>query len=497
MDAVDGQPLNQTDDDYKSMNIETFKDKDEAELKKCPIPFFDKFLRKTNDASAFGFFRMGNGPVLMSNVYLSAALITLAEKEIDCYYADDDVEHDECGDVYGFKPSSLITNIGTMTGILSALLVPFIGAVIDCTDHRRKIGVLAALTMIVFQATQIFTFQSTWVFMAILQGVNGFIYNVQTLAAYSYLPGIATAVGPTTMIKYTAEYAVVMFSMEAFYLVLCLGIGIALGLGDNNEATARLGQGVNVIVSGLLYYFAWKFFTSAPARRCLNEGESIVTAGFIQVFRTAKGIKNHYSSTLGYFLLAVMFCDAGHGAFTLIAVTYLAEVCNIKGQQLGFIFLLILLSTIPGSYFGAWVSKKTSPKTSIQIQLISIISFNFVAFLTMTNPEPEFLPYLYGSIWGMLLGWFYPAETAIFSMVQPKGQESELTGIFMYSAQILSWLPTLVFTIMNESDIHMKWGGMFINVYFLIALWLFQLMAPWEICLAVSKEPNRMLLPDN
>lgn len=38
MDAVDGQPLNQTDDDYKSMNIETFKDKDEAELKKCLMP---------------------------------------------------------------------------------------------------------------------------------------------------------------------------------------------------------------------------------------------------------------------------------------------------------------------------------------------------------------------------------------------------------------------------------------------------------------------------
>lgn len=478
------------------MNIET-SDDDSTEMKRCPVSFLDKCLRKTNDASAFAFFRMGNGPVLMSNVYLSAALLTLAEKEIDCYHADDDIDHDECGDVYGFKPSSLITNIGTITGILSALLVPFIGAIIDCTDHRKKLGVLAALMMIVIQAAQIGTFQSTWLIMSILQAFNGFLYNVQTLAAYSYLPGIALAVGETTMIKYTAEYAVVMFGMEAFYLVLCLGIGIALGLDDDDEATARLGQVVNVVISGLLYYSAWYFFTSVPARRRLNKGESLATTGFVQVFKTAKGIKNHYSSTLGYFLLAVMLSDAGHGAFTLIAVTYLKEVCNIGGLYLGIIFLLILLSTIPGSYFGAWVSNKTNPKTSIQIQLISIISFNFVAFLTMTNPEPVFLPYLYGSIWGMLLGWFYPTETAIFSMVQPKGQESELTGIFMYSAQILSWMPTLIFTIMNESDIHMKWGGMFINVYFLIALVLFQLMAPWDKCLDISKKANKMLPEEN
>ena len=73
-------------------------------------------------------------------------------------------------------------------------------------------------------------------------------------------------------------------------------------------------------------------------------------------------------------------------------------------------------------------------------------------------------------------------------MVQPKGQESELAGIFMYSAQILAWLPTLVFTILNENDVHMMWGGMSINSFFLIAL----LMAPWDVCVDVTKKENRL-----
>jgi len=461
--------------------------------KLCPVPFLNKCLRKTDDASAFAFFRMGNGPLIMSNVFMSAALVTLAKKEVNCYHADDDIDHDDCDTVYGFKPSSLITNIGTIGNLISAFAIPFIGAVIDCTDHRRTVGILAALVTIIIQATQIGTFQSTWFVMAILQTINVFINWVHLLASFSYLPEIAADVGEELMIKYNAEYYVGMFGMEIFYLVLCIGIGIALGLGDNDEATARLGQIVNVIVSGLFYYIAWYFFTSAPARRKLDKGESIVTAGFVQVFKTAKGIKKHYSSTLGYFLLATIFSDASASAFTLVAVTYFAEVCNIGGQQLGLIFIVILLGTIPGSYFGVWVCDRTNPKTCIQIQHVCMIIFNFVAFSTMTKPEPKFLPFIYGAIWGVLLGWFYASEMSIFSIVQPKGQESELTGIFIYCSLILSWLPTLVFTIMNENDIHMSWGGMVLNVYFLIALVFYQFMAPWDQCVDISKKDNLML----
>lgn len=471
-------------------------DDNSTEIKRCLVSCLDKCLRKTNDASAFSLFSMGNGIMLLSNVYLSAALITLAEKEIDCYHADDDIEHDECGNVYGFKPSSLITTIGTITGILSALLVPFIGAIIDCTDHRRRLGVLAALAMIVIQAVQIGTFQSTWLFMSVLQAFNGFLYNIQTLAAYSYLPGIALAVGKTTMVKYTADYAALMSSTQVFYLVLCLIIRAALGLGGDDETTARLGQVVNVVISGLLYYIAWHFFTSVPARRNLKEGESLVTTGFIQVFKTYKGIKEHYSTTLGYFLLGVMFSDAGHRGLALILVTYAREVCKLTDQQLFIMSLLILLSTIPGNYFAKWVMTKTDPITSLQYQMSFMIIFNCMAFMSMAH-EAIILPYAYGVVWGCLFGWFYPSEMAAFSMLQPKGQESELTGIFLYSAQILSWMPTLIFTLMNEFGIHMQYGGLFFNFYFFTAIVLFQCMELWHNCLPIIEQANKMLIVEN
>jgi len=468
------------------------------EHKQCPCSFlgqcFDKLCRlETNDATAFGFYRMGNGPLLMSNVYLSAAFITLAEKQIDCYHEDDEIDHEECGDVYGFRPSSLITIIGTVSGILSALLLPFIGATIDCTDHRRKVGALAGLIMMSVQAIQIGTTQSTWFVMAVLQALNGFIYNIQTLAAYSYLPTIATSVGSKLMMKYSADYQAVMFGMEVVYLLVCIGVALALIEQNDNQKTAQLGQVVNVLFSGPFYILAWYFFTEVSKRRQLSSRESLFTTGFIEVFKTAKGIYTHYSSSLGYFLLAAVVCDSASAAFTQIAVTYLSQVCDVGGQELGYIFLIVLLSTIPGSYFGSWLSTRTNPFISIRIQLSSFIGFNFLAFLTMSGPEPAYLPYIYGAVWGFLLGWFYPMETLIFSIIHPKGQESELAGFFLYCTQILTWLPPLVITIMNESDVHLKWGGMSLNIFFGIGLAIFFLIDPWEKCAEVAEKPNKML----
>ena len=48
----------------------------------------------------------------MSNIFLSTSLITLAEMELGC-----DGDDEECGKIYGFKPSSLIAITATISGI--------------------------------------------------------------------------------------------------------------------------------------------------------------------------------------------------------------------------------------------------------------------------------------------------------------------------------------------------------------------------------------------
>ncbi len=75
---------------------------------------------------------LGGNVAMMSNVFLAAAIIYLARSEIGC----EEVES-TCGTVYGFKPSSLITLVATASGIMSAFLLPYIGAIVDYTPKVR------------------------------------------------------------------------------------------------------------------------------------------------------------------------------------------------------------------------------------------------------------------------------------------------------------------------------------------------------------------------
>jgi|AntRauTorckE5430_2_1112549.scaffolds.fasta_scaffold03656_4 MFS-type transporter involved in bile tolerance (Atg22 family) len=429
---------------------------------------------------------MGNGQVAMSNIFLSTAILTLAQIEISCQ--DEGVE---CGKVHGYKPSSLITMIGTVSGILSALLLPFMGAIIDCTDHRRNIGIVSCFCLMLIQTIQIGTVENTWWAMAILQAINGFVYQVVILAAFSYLPEIGRDVGEETLTEYSADWSILAYAAQIMYMVVVIGSSICLGLND--VQTGQLGQAVNIPASGICYYYACKFFSKKAARRKLSSKESLFGTGCRQVFRTASGISRHYGPSLGWFLLAVTFSEAAANAFILVAVTYLKEVMGFGSSEIGILFFIVIIAFIPGSYLGKWLTVVTAcPKTTMKLQLVTFILVNFAGFSFLTKPERANLAYLFGALWGVLLGWFYPTEALIFSMIVPQGQESELAGFFLYCSQILGWLPPLVFTLMNEKGIALKYGGAHLNIYLFVALMCYHFMLPWDQCLE-AVQWNKMM----
>ena len=429
---------------------------------------------------------MANGPVLYSNVLLSVSLLYLAKKEAGCEGDDVDV----CDKVYGFDPVSLNTMIGTASGLMAAFLLPFIGAITDSTRHRRTLGIITATVLMTIQAIQIYTVEASWFPMAILQAINGFLYQVLVLTFYSYLPEIGRDVGEETMNKYSSGYYVYLFGTEVAYAVVVLAAAFIFSLSA--VPLAMVGQAINVPISGLLYFLAWRYFTLKEAKRVLGPNESVLTSGFIQVFKTAKGIYNTYPSTVGMFLLAVIMLESGANAFTLVAVTYLEDVVQLSGINIGIVFLIVLISTIPGSFISRYITSKTNPMTSLKIQLCFFIGFNFIAFLTMTSEDDEILAFIYAVVWGLLIGWFYSARLLIFSMIMPEGQESELSGFFIYCTQILGWLPPLVFTIMNETGINLSWGGIHLNIYLFLGLCLLQLMPTWKKCMDDTSGPNKM-----
>ncbi len=287
-------------------------------------------------------------------------------------------------------------------------------------------------------------------------------------------------------------------------------------------------------MTGCYYYLSWYFFTQRETKNQLKDGESLITAGFKQVFRTSKGIFQFYPRTVGLFFVGVTFTEASKLScrvndsaslvqtsfglqylpsievfshyvvsfrdpnyiamisFITTSVTYMVEVLKINSSKIGIIFLITLFSTIPGAVLANWLSNKTNPLMALKINIILLSGINVALYLNVKDPSDANLMYGVAFVWGAVAGWYYPIEKMIFSMIIPSGQESELTGFFLNCTRILSWLPPLVFTVINEAGIHLSWAGLHMNIYLLIGFLLFMFMPDWQTCIQIAQQVNMM-----
>lgn len=293
------------------MEIEPVENgKGDDDLKPCPMIGCTpkRILLQTNDASGFLFNAAGSGPIIMSNVFLSTSFIYLAKMSIGCDPSAD--AEDECdGRAYGLKPASLISFIATISGVMSAFLLPFIGAIIDFTPFRHGLGVVSCTILIIIQAVQIGTVQATWFPMAILQAINGFMYSVVTMVQYAYLPELALVIETKTMNWYTSLFYMVQFGHQALFLVLVIAAGIAFSWND--VTMAQFSQAFNVLVTGTYFALSWYYFGKRDARRSLGQGQKLCGAGFVQVFQTARGLAKFYPRSVGIFFLGAIFAESG------------------------------------------------------------------------------------------------------------------------------------------------------------------------------------------
>lgn len=216
-----------------------------------------------------------------------------------------------------------------------------------------------------------------------------------------------------------------------------------------------------------------------PAARDLPEGSNLLTGGFHQLWNTSKNIHHHFKKGLRWYFLALGFAEASIQAITTLSVIYLSETVKLDTMGVGIFFVITLLGTIPGTRIALWVSNKLNPNTSLKIALVLIFFILMIGVLVL-EVLPQYCAYIWGFCIGVALGWFYPTENLFFSMILPKGQEAELSGLFVYCTQILSWLPPLLFQLMIQANVAQKYGIIVASCFVLPAAGFLMLTGTWD-----------------
>eukprot|EP00594_Rhizosolenia_setigera_P005629 CAMPEP_0178949468 /NCGR_PEP_ID=MMETSP0789-20121207/6063_1 /TAXON_ID=3005 /ORGANISM="Rhizosolenia setigera, Strain CCMP 1694" /LENGTH=282 /DNA_ID=CAMNT_0020629985 /DNA_START=21 /DNA_END=866 /DNA_ORIENTATION=- len=230
----------------------------------------------------YGYINIGRSTVTITNVFLSVSLLKLANQEAEDKCSADVIEAGECK-LYGFLPSSLLTNIAVIAGILTAIIMPIIGSVLDYTSHRRITGIIFSVTLMLIQAIQIGTVQKTWFAMSQLQAFAGFLYNALTLCLYSYLPEIALAEGEKRMRSFSASFQIIYFVPSLIFLVSISAISI--GFQSDDILTAQISQSANALILIVTFTLGWKLMPFVPAKQQEGSDKSnLLTSGFIKLW---------------------------------------------------------------------------------------------------------------------------------------------------------------------------------------------------------------------
>lgn len=72
------------------------------------------------------------------------------------------------------------------------------------------------------------------------------------------------------------------------------------------------------------------------------------------------------------------------------------------------------------------------------------------------------------------------AERYLTCTIIPKGQDAELMGLYLFSGQVLTWLPPLVFAAMNEAGVSIRISMLSLLVFWFIAIVCLQCMGSYD-----------------
>lgn len=487
------------------------------------IPRLFLFDNGPIEATGLAFNSFARGAVAMSTIFLGPALLKLASnaaaKANDCNEDDDDYDAD-CGEdggrIYGMRPTSLLTNIGVFSGLLSCALTPIFGSIVDHTPHRKAIGQGSAIILSIVKGIEIFVSESTWFTVSVLQVLNFVIYNAYLCAIYAYTAELSTI--PDEQTGYNSRFQGIFYVSMLVFLIVVMVTSTVVGTGD--VGTARISQTIASLVCISVFTFSWRFFfRPRPALREVPAGSNFAKSGFQKLSFTFSHIWSYWY-TLRYFLLSVMLSEAATAALSTIATTYMTHVLEMGAKEIGQVFLCVFVAGIPGSKLGGMIGVAINPLRSALLCLVIFILNTTLAATVLTGPESQNAmvslsscnvhrtnrfhrlmltvdQYAFAAVWGICLAWLHPTHASIYCTIIPRGQESELMGIYIFSGAVLAWLPPFVFSFLNEIGASMSIGLASLNLFFAGGFVFLLMIGNYNDAVALSQNESMAWTPIN
>jgi MFS transporter, UMF1 family len=338
------------------------------------------------------------------------------------------------------SPGSLALYAITATTLISAVLLPVVGALVDRVGNKRT--VLARFAWLGAAAAS----------AMVLVGGDDWQLGVLLQLVASLALGCSLVVYDAILIDIAAPDERDMVSSRG-WAVGYLGGGLLLALDlvvVQAHAALGLGEATAVRLSLLSAGLWWGVFTlipylglrDRPPRDVVPEpGRGLLRAAFGQLATTLRDLRR-YPQTLR-FLLAYLFFNDGIQTVIAAASIFAAEELGLAQSQLITSILLVQFVAFGGALLFGRVAARTGAKRAVLAGLVLWCAVVAVGFVLPAHQFGLFLAL--AVLIGVVLGGTQALARSLYSQLVPLGREAEYFSLYQSAERGTSWSGTLLF----------------------------------------------------
>ncbi len=355
---------------------------------------------------------------------------------------------------------SFVPYIVSLSVILQIFLLPYIGTISDNSNHKNKIFAFTALAGGLITSLMYFIQNDNYIWGGILLLLSNLLFGSSMVIYNSYLNAISEE---NERDKISSRGFAYGYLGGGILLVLNLAlISNADNLGVSTSDAVRISlssAGVWWLVFALIPIL--KFRNLIPQNKVLHKSDNS-----IKVFLgTLKGLLKYPQTLL--FLLAYTFYNDGIQAVIVVSSQFGQEALELDISVLTTVILMVQFVAFLGAVLFEKLSIATNTKTALITSIIIWIFAILYAYFLL-NSESGF--YFLGAVIGLVLGGSQALSRSIFSLLIPKGRESEYFGIYEISERGTSWIGPMLFALSLQFTTSYKFAILSLALLFILGL---------------------------
>jgi UMF1 family MFS transporter len=384
----------------------------------------------------------------VGTVLFAPYLVSVAERAA-CGRVTDEAAGFKCTEhlsVLGLSvsPGSLVFYVVTVATIVSALVLPVVGAAADRSGRKRTLMAGFAWAGSVAAALMYLVAGTDWQLGAVLLFLANICLGSSLVVYDAILCEIAT---PDERDRVSSRGWALGYLGGGLLLVVNLVMVTLHGtFGMSTELAVRLS-----LLSAALW---WAGFTlvpylgirDRPPVNLVAERGGLVRESFGQLFATLRDLPR-YPVTLT-FLLAYLFYNDGIQTVIVSASVYGEKQLGFSTDVLIATILLVQFVAFAGALLFGKVAERLGSR---KVVLGGLVIWMVVVTVGMVLPAEQLALFLALAVGiGLVMGGTQALSRSFYSLLIPRGREAEYFSLYQACERGTSWLGTLIFGLVHQ-----------------------------------------------